>query len=384
VGACRPSTRSPTVFGARRLFTSGPEVESAPAGRSGWRLSRGQSAPRPAHATAGRSRARSARCRRRAADLRGRPAHLPAIDSTRMVVRVEQGKGQKDRYVMLSPRLLEILREWWRVTRSATGCIRAIGRVGPSRAPRWSARANRRAASAAFPNRSPRIRCGMSSPSSCWSPAPTSGPSNCSSVIAAWRPPPATCGSPPVTCARPQARSTCPRGPAPLRQGVAAVSLLHSLEAESEGHGVTCVTVSHAASRRGYRKGRELICSRSPSCLCRSRRTDRAHGRGAGRDRGGRRPWGGVGVAHGRGGRGESMQGRVERLEGVLRLGTQGVARGVPCRAAAEPGSASTRPCLPPCPAFFPRCASGAACPPYLPAGARAAPAGRTRDRSAI
>jgi integrase/recombinase XerD len=34
-----------------------------------------------------------------------------------MVVRVEQGKGQKDRYVMLSPRLLEILREWWRVTR---------------------------------------------------------------------------------------------------------------------------------------------------------------------------------------------------------------------------------------------------------------------------
>jgi integrase/recombinase XerD len=42
---------------------------------------------------------------------------LPAIDSQRMVLRVEQGKGQKDRYVMLSPRLLEILREWWRVAR---------------------------------------------------------------------------------------------------------------------------------------------------------------------------------------------------------------------------------------------------------------------------
>jgi integrase/recombinase XerD len=40
---------------------------------------------------------------------------LPSIDSKRMVLRVEQGKGQKDRYVMLSPKLLEILRDWWRV-----------------------------------------------------------------------------------------------------------------------------------------------------------------------------------------------------------------------------------------------------------------------------
>src|ERR1700693_2829125 len=41
----------------------------------------------------------------------------PAIDSKRMVLRVEQGKGQKDRYVMLSPKLLEILRAWWRMER---------------------------------------------------------------------------------------------------------------------------------------------------------------------------------------------------------------------------------------------------------------------------
>jgi site-specific recombinase XerD len=42
----------------------------------------------------------------------------PAIDSQRMVLRVEQGKGQNDRYVMLSPKLLAILRDWWRVSRS--------------------------------------------------------------------------------------------------------------------------------------------------------------------------------------------------------------------------------------------------------------------------
>jgi site-specific recombinase XerD len=34
-----------------------------------------------------------------------------------MVLRVEQGKGKKDRYVMLSPKLLEVLRDWWRVER---------------------------------------------------------------------------------------------------------------------------------------------------------------------------------------------------------------------------------------------------------------------------
>ena len=42
---------------------------------------------------------------------------IPAVDNQRMVLRVDDGKGQQDRYVMLSPTLLEILRDWWRVHR---------------------------------------------------------------------------------------------------------------------------------------------------------------------------------------------------------------------------------------------------------------------------
>lgn len=43
-------------------------------------------------------------------------AHLKVddVDSTRMLLRVEQGKGRRDRNAMLSPQLLELLRLWWR------------------------------------------------------------------------------------------------------------------------------------------------------------------------------------------------------------------------------------------------------------------------------
>ncbi len=45
-----------------------------------------------------------------------KPAH---IDSARMQIRVEQGKGRKDRYTLLSPRLLQELRSYWTICRPA-------------------------------------------------------------------------------------------------------------------------------------------------------------------------------------------------------------------------------------------------------------------------
>jgi site-specific recombinase XerD len=41
------------------------------------------------------------------------------IDSERLLLRIEQGKGRKDRFAMLSPKLLELLRDWYRIARPA-------------------------------------------------------------------------------------------------------------------------------------------------------------------------------------------------------------------------------------------------------------------------
>jgi len=53
------------------------------------------------------------------------------IDSKRMVIRVEQGKGRKDRYVMLSPQLLELLREWWTAARPQGWLFPGQSKVSP-------------------------------------------------------------------------------------------------------------------------------------------------------------------------------------------------------------------------------------------------------------
>jgi len=56
------------------------------------------------------------------------------IDSQRMTLRVEQGKGGRDRYAMISPILLERLRVWWRVAR-AQGKMLNGGWLFPGRDP---------------------------------------------------------------------------------------------------------------------------------------------------------------------------------------------------------------------------------------------------------
>ena len=53
------------------------------------------------------------------------------IDSARMVLRVEQGKGRKDRHAMLSPMLLDILREWWRIGKPSAWLFPGQNPVNP-------------------------------------------------------------------------------------------------------------------------------------------------------------------------------------------------------------------------------------------------------------
>ena len=99
---------------------------------------------------------------RGAAGFRGGGAQGDRYQPTRMLIRVEQGKGRMDRHAMLSPQLLELLRAWWRegrrrrVMRFRALRARQAGPVGryigqtralmaacaarraPTRLPRWT------------------------------------------------------------------------------------------------------------------------------------------------------------------------------------------------------------------------------------------------------
>ncbi|MGZ9020554.1 MAG: tyrosine-type recombinase/integrase [Rhodoplanes sp.] len=53
------------------------------------------------------------------------------IDNQRMLLRVEMGKGRKDRFAMLSPQLLELLRDWYRIARPRLYMFPGRDKIGP-------------------------------------------------------------------------------------------------------------------------------------------------------------------------------------------------------------------------------------------------------------
>ena len=97
------------------------------------------------------------------------------IDSQRMTLRVEQGKGQKDRYALLSPVLLERLRVWWRVARAqgkmfvVVGCSLVRIRSGTSAPGNSTVPSTRRSTKPVSRSTSRCTPCATPLPPTCWS-----------------------------------------------------------------------------------------------------------------------------------------------------------------------------------------------------------------------
>jgi len=128
------------------------------------------------------------------------------IDAPRSVLWVRHGKGRRDRQTLLSPKLLELLRDYWRADRPAnwlfpnTAGTRPIGPKAVFLACRSAARL------AGILKRFIRTPCGTPLSPICSKPGPICVPSRSCSVTPTWKPPRATYMSP-----------TWPYAPRPVR-----------------------------------------------------------------------------------------------------------------------------------------------------------------------
>jgi integrase len=89
------------------------------------------------------------------------------IDSERMMLRVEQGKGQRDRYVMLSPQLLDVLREWQRAAQPWAWLFPGQNPVNPMTARQLGPPCTLRRGRQESPSACRRTLCGIASPPTC-------------------------------------------------------------------------------------------------------------------------------------------------------------------------------------------------------------------------